>query len=516
MVTTRSEFAKRHGAKSPTGAAIQHVPGTPEYEALSYTWGSAHSRRAIIVEDPALNTRTKLLVTKSLAIALHHLRYRDRARALWVDAICINQQDMAERNAQVQRMPHVYRLAHRVVVWLGPGSRQSRLAMSTLGYLGGHVQVTRQNHLVRMPGAAEWDWYGPMSDLPYDDETWRSILRPAGAHIEHFGRLDALRGCIDTGMERITAAPSWVPDLILPPPSSESIRQQFSAGMSRTVARYADPGILEVAGVRAGPVTAVQGEASQRLGDGLELVRGWGPGDLQRPYPGGGSLLDALAMTICGMKVVERLPWLPRLPTLEEWKTYCQEVVVDGEEPPGEMGRVNGLYISAVESVLYKRRFYSTAEGHIGLGPEGMESGTNWRRHCRGAVGYSAPMVLRESPNGTYIVIGEGMVYGFHDATCILGSLPKPWIAQVFLDSTGVTSLYRFFNPEAGQLTDEDPRLEPLQGWERLDADRTADDPEIFQKFRNLSTGEVINYDPRMSLDALKSRGLVTSTFCLS
>ena len=59
----------------------------------------------------------------------------------------------------------------------------------------------------------------------------------------------------------------------------------------------------------------------------------------------------------------------------EEWKTYCQEAVVDGEGPPGEMGRVNGLCISAVESVLYKRRFFSMAEGHIGLGPEGTESG---------------------------------------------------------------------------------------------------------------------------------------------
>jgi hypothetical protein len=76
--------------------------------------------------------------------------------------------------------------------------------------------------------------------------------------------------------------------------------------------------------------------------------------------------------------------------------------------------------------------------------------------------------------------------------------------------------LLRFFNEAIGQETVDDPRLPPLQGWERLEEDRTGDDPEIFQMFRSLSTGEGVNFDPRMSPDELRSRGVALRTFQLS
>ncbi|KAK3347051.1 heterokaryon incompatibility protein-domain-containing protein [Lasiosphaeria hispida] len=580
---------------------------------------------------------------KNLAVALHHLRYQDKPRLLWIDAICINQEDTAERNAQVQRMPHLYRLAHRVVVWLGPGSRQSKLAISTLRFLADQVQVTRENHLVGMPGAAEGDWYHNNYDLPYGDETWRAIFRlfqrlwftrvwvvqevnlanaraivqcghdevlwvafrraalclstkyhlpskdfrgevasiaglatydreaaysqlvisiynrdcsnqrdrvygllglmseglrkrvPADyslsvedvyksatlAQIEHFGRLDALRGCSDSGYGRAIDAPSWVPDLILPPPTIESIRQQFSAGMSRCLARHIEPDILEVAGVKADIITTIRPEFSEAMGDGLETVRGWHLENLERPYPGGGSLLDALAMTLCAMRVDERLcplkveerhSWLLRLPTLEEWRDYLQKYVLQSDGSLEEEGPVSALYISSVENVLFQRKLFFTAGGSIGLGPQGMEPGDI----VTVVVGYDAPIILRNNLDGTYHVVGEGLVYGFHDAICLLGPLPEPWGVQIFLNTTGDASVYRYHNPKTGQLVDDDPRLPPLDGWRRVDVDRTADDPETCQHFENLSTGEVVNYDPRMSLMALERRGCAFKTFRLS
>ncbi|KAK3324560.1 heterokaryon incompatibility protein-domain-containing protein [Cercophora scortea] len=624
------------GATHPR-TTVQDVPGTPVYEALSYTWGSSHSKRAIFVQDPQNNTRTKLLVTKSLAIALHHLRYHDKPRTLWVDAICINQQDIPERNAQVPRMTHLYRLAHRVVVWLGPGSRQSTVAISSLRYLGDQVQLTRQNHTIRMPGAAEKDWYVNSHDIPYDEETWRAILRlfqrvwftrvwvvqeinlanaravvqcggdcipwvvfrravlclstkfnlpsqelrsevasicglatydraaaysdiaislfdrrcfdqrdrvygllglmsaglrkriPADyslpveevykratlAQITHFGRLDPLRGCFDTADPRAITAPSWVPDLILPPPGLQSVRRQFSAGLSPCVARYVEPDILEVHGVQVGVVSAVEPKISDNLWAGLEAVRQWKFEDLNRAYPGGGFLLEAVAWTLSGLRLEERYPWMPRIPDLDEWKDYCQTTLLlndDEAESPQEKGRVSALYMSAVQSLLHWRTLFHTADGHVGLCPDGIQCGDI----VTIMLGYDAPMVLREKADGTYHVVGESMAYGFHDAICLLGAFPTPWSVQVSLDSTGDASLYRFFNAETGQLTEEDPRLEPLRGWERFDMDRTADDPEVFQKFRNLSTGEVINYDPRMSPDALEARGVAMTTFRLS
>jgi len=38
---------------------------------------------------------------------------------MWIDAICINQGDDEEKSKQVTRMRDVYKLARRVVVWLG-------------------------------------------------------------------------------------------------------------------------------------------------------------------------------------------------------------------------------------------------------------------------------------------------------------------------------------------------------------------------------------------------------------
>jgi len=130
-------------------------------------------------------------------------------------------------------------------------------------------------------------------------------------------------------------------------------------------------------------------------------------------------------------------------------------------------------------------------------------------------LGYDAPMILRETAHGMYQIVGSAFVYGFHDALSLLGPLPRPWAVRVYLDSVGEASLLRFFNEATEQETDNDPRSSPLQGWELLDVDRTGDDPEIFQKFKNLSTGEIINFDPRMSPDELRSRGVALKAFRL-
>lgn len=62
---------------------------------------------------------TILLITPNLDTALRRIRLPDRIRALWVDAICINQQDVAERGGQVQLMGSIYSKARQVIVWLG-------------------------------------------------------------------------------------------------------------------------------------------------------------------------------------------------------------------------------------------------------------------------------------------------------------------------------------------------------------------------------------------------------------
>lgn len=85
----------------------------PRYEALSYTWGRPDELKTI-----ELNGR-RVDVRNNLALALIHLRHATEDRVLWIDAICINQADLKERNSQVQLMSYIYTRARRVLVWLG-------------------------------------------------------------------------------------------------------------------------------------------------------------------------------------------------------------------------------------------------------------------------------------------------------------------------------------------------------------------------------------------------------------
>ncbi|KAI9862977.1 MAG: hypothetical protein M1813_004150 [Trichoglossum hirsutum] len=107
----------------------------------------------------------------NFACALTHLRYPDQPRTLWVDAVCINQNGVDERNAQVKRMGSIYSLAGRVVVWLG------QEALSTLKYFGGQVEFLVDEFIGDAPGAKEPKWWDTEYRLPYDERTW-SCLTP--------------------------------------------------------------------------------------------------------------------------------------------------------------------------------------------------------------------------------------------------------------------------------------------------------------------------------------------------
>jgi hypothetical protein len=83
------------------------------YEALSYTWGTATNIPITI------NNEHGFLVTENLAAALRRLRRTVEPRWLWIDAICIDQNNTAERGQQVAMMGEIYKRANAVLIWLG-------------------------------------------------------------------------------------------------------------------------------------------------------------------------------------------------------------------------------------------------------------------------------------------------------------------------------------------------------------------------------------------------------------
>ncbi|PMD43824.1 HET-domain-containing protein, partial [Hyaloscypha variabilis F] len=83
------------------------------YVALSYVWGSTNDLQTILLE------RRHFQITRNLSEALHNIRESSRAIRLWVDAICINQQDDSERNQQVALMGKIYSIARHTIIYLG-------------------------------------------------------------------------------------------------------------------------------------------------------------------------------------------------------------------------------------------------------------------------------------------------------------------------------------------------------------------------------------------------------------
>lgn len=165
-------------------APLEELPPAafePDYEALSYVWGSMEDARetaairyASVV--PAAAGFSSITLGNNLARALRHLRHHHQPRTLWIDAVCINQQSLDERGCQVRRMADIYRLARRVVIWLGPAAPDSTLAMSTLSHLGAQVAVSINQFRFRSPSTTEPEWYHSSHPLPYSPETWAALL----------------------------------------------------------------------------------------------------------------------------------------------------------------------------------------------------------------------------------------------------------------------------------------------------------------------------------------------------
>ncbi|KAH6639190.1 heterokaryon incompatibility protein-domain-containing protein [Boeremia exigua] len=105
---------------------VQDFENTP-YEALSYTWGNEILSESVQVYESAdIEQADRLLpLTRNLSEALQRLR-SDEPQTLWIDALCIDQDNHEEKANQVARMGRVFRNASNVVVWLGEDKNYPR------------------------------------------------------------------------------------------------------------------------------------------------------------------------------------------------------------------------------------------------------------------------------------------------------------------------------------------------------------------------------------------------------
>ena len=99
-----------------TSYALIHttITDAPRYDTLSYVWGTSVRDQLLPLECGIL-----LRITKTLRDALPHISAHCVEGYIWIDQICINQEDMSERSQQVSIMGSIYSRCSSVVVWLG-------------------------------------------------------------------------------------------------------------------------------------------------------------------------------------------------------------------------------------------------------------------------------------------------------------------------------------------------------------------------------------------------------------
>lgn len=113
--------------EEPLRGVVFHTPidDAGHYRALSYVWGeSSHTER---LWTPA----GTLLITSNLKAALQTIRQKQEPMILWVDRVCINQEDADEKATQIRLLPHIFQRAISVLAFTGDGPEIER-AIETL------------------------------------------------------------------------------------------------------------------------------------------------------------------------------------------------------------------------------------------------------------------------------------------------------------------------------------------------------------------------------------------------
>ncbi|KAF2502557.1 hypothetical protein BU16DRAFT_12371 [Lophium mytilinum] len=121
-----------------------HDGDLPDYEALSYVWGSQNEPKTILLDEVTWH------VTSNLHSALSRLRLSESFRVVWADAVAINQTHIEERNEQVKMMSDVYANATSTLIWLGEATDD--LISLTFELLKSYSELTETDRLVWRTG----------------------------------------------------------------------------------------------------------------------------------------------------------------------------------------------------------------------------------------------------------------------------------------------------------------------------------------------------------------------------
>ena len=125
------------------------TPTVIDYEALSYVWNNPYAQTFIGTNHCYVSIREtdqRMKVEPNLYLALRRLRRPSEPRLLWIDALCINQDDTEEKSHQILLMSSIYTSAKKTVVWLGEQDKWTEKSYEVIIRWAGIQNLERQPH----------------------------------------------------------------------------------------------------------------------------------------------------------------------------------------------------------------------------------------------------------------------------------------------------------------------------------------------------------------------------------
>lgn len=108
-------------------------PPTHSYETISYAWGDCNKISVVWLDEIALS------VPASAEAAVRRMQDRHTVRTVWIDSICINQNDLGEKSDQIKIMGDVYACSICNLIWLGESDESTATAMRSLEAIYGEI-----------------------------------------------------------------------------------------------------------------------------------------------------------------------------------------------------------------------------------------------------------------------------------------------------------------------------------------------------------------------------------------
>ncbi|KAK4555564.1 hypothetical protein LTR86_007317 [Recurvomyces mirabilis] len=142
----------------------------PPYTAISYTWGEgpANTHEVICNGCPLLVG----INCYTLLCELRRLKLTGHGNLIWIDALCINQADVGERNAQVARMGDTFRSAAKTIVFLRQDIEDAEPVPSDCVHMSDLASQSDHDFKILVMHSA---WYQPGGDHPMESDLLQNI-----------------------------------------------------------------------------------------------------------------------------------------------------------------------------------------------------------------------------------------------------------------------------------------------------------------------------------------------------